>query len=149
MALVTAFVGRNGALDSLVPLAELVSPRELQSLSASCLVLKSLLYGNRDCLLRASLESNYRARQLWLIDVLNAPKANQKDTYGARYADFVAANLFPAKPEPVTGYAQHCAEKNRAWRLQLVADMPKRPYAAQYAYAAVYALRRPVTHCAS
>ena len=94
-------------------LASLVSPRELQSLSASCLVLKSLLYGNRDCLLRASLESNYRARQLWLIDVLNAPKANRKDTYGARYADFVAANVFPAKPEPVKGYEKHCDDTNR------------------------------------
>ena len=124
-------------------LASLVSPRELQSLSASCLVLKSLLYGNRDCLLRASLESNYRARQLWLIDVLNAPKANQKDTFGSRFADFVAANLFPAKPQPVTGYAQHKHDIYRARRLQLVAEMPNVPYAAQYAAAAVHALNLP------
>ena len=141
--------GKKTFLDSMEPLearmqlASLVSPRELQSLSASCQGLKSALYGNRDCLLRASLESHYRAGQLWLIDVLNAPKANQKDTYGARYADFVAANLFPAKPEIVTGYKKYCDDKNRAWRRQLVAEMPKRPYAALYAHAAVYALNLP------
>jgi len=56
MALVMAFGGRNGALDALVPLAELVSPRELLSVSAASKKLKSVLGGDSS-LLRASLES--------------------------------------------------------------------------------------------
>ena len=79
MAAKKTFLESMEPLDARMQLAALVSPRELQSLSASCLVLKSLLYGNRDCLLRASLESHYRAQQTTIIDLLNAPKADSKD----------------------------------------------------------------------
>ena len=144
MAAKKTFLESMEPLEARMQLASLVSPRELQSLSASCLVLKSLLYGNRNCLLRASLESNYRARQLWLIDVLNAPKANRKDTYGARYADFVAANVFPAKPEPVKGYEKHCDDTNRARTLDLVRTWETLPDAQCVAWAAAQALKEPL-----
>ena len=132
MALVTAFIGRNGALDALVPLAELVSPRELLSVSAASKKMKSVLGGNSS-LLRASLELYYLAQQTLLIDLLNAPEANSKDTFDARYGRCVAAGGFPAKPEPVTGYKQHCAEKNRERTLELVATWETLPDAPRVA----------------
>ena len=103
----------------------------------------TLLESNKETLLRESWAAQRRAYLISLVDDLNAPKADRKDTFAARYGCRVAAGEFLAKPKAVTGYGKHCRDKNQAWRLQLVADMPKRPYAALYAHAAVYALALP------
>jgi hypothetical protein len=112
MAAKKTFLESMGPLDARMQLAALVSPRELLSLSAASKRLRSALYGNRSPL-RASLESHYRAQQTLIIDLLNAPKADNFYPFDVRYGRCVAAGGFLAKPDPVKGFHKHCDDKNR------------------------------------
>jgi hypothetical protein len=142
MAAKKTFLESMGPLDARMQLAALVLPRELLSLSAASKRLRSALYGNRSPL-RASLESHYRAQQTVIIDLLNAPKADSKDTFDARYGCCVSAGGFLAKLQPVKGYAKHCDDTNRARRLELVATWETFPDAPRIAWAAAQALKKP------
>ena len=134
----TTFV--RGQIPLTQAIAACLKPDALQSLRSVSRGVCTLLESNKETLLRESWAAQRRAYLISLVDDLNAPKADRKDTFAARYKSSAAEGRSLAKPQPVTGYTQHCAEKNRAWRLQLVAEMPNRPYAAQYAAAAVHAL---------
>ena len=142
MAAKKTFLESMGPLDARMQLAALVSPRELLSLSAASKRLRSALYGNRSPL-RASLESHYRAQQTLIIDLLNAPKADNFYPFDVRYGRCVAAGGFLAKPDPVKGFHKHCDDKNRERSLELVATWETLPDAHRVAWAAAQALKEP------